>query len=560
MPGNRRSECRRATTSALVGALVAILLLPTAVLGVDPASPDTSPEPMAQTLPTEVPESASPSPLVDEPSSEPSDTPTDSPEPTASESSEATDPPTSPSPDPTESASASPSDPATPTPTTPEPSTSEPTEQSPTPTGSTSGPQTVRPLAEGDVTPLNGYRYTETTAAVHSHRDRSSSVVTTLAANTRVSVTEAVVQGGETWVETSAPAAGFVDGSLLSETSAPQPLSGMRRANVSTTLRSAMDPAAPVVVSIGTGAYVDAESTAYDSAGRRWLLAHDTIGSRTYRGYMLWSKTTTIRAALSGTWTVLRSTSMNRYALSGTAVKTIGAGTLAQRHWSVKDTGNVSWTYATVGSTSGWILSGYLTPPFKQYLWNRKNPVTQQYTNYWCVPASVQTELNIGLNGYSTSYWFQSKAYTYGRAHMGYTVSGRGLDPQSWQLSLSYFDYMFSSRQVDYVDATYSSCSGAIRAGVVQMRKTGLPVGLLVYYGGHAWTMIGYTATADPLKTSAWKLTGIYVAAPFRAWTDPPAGTFYTTTAFRQKMTPYYEASRWTRWNGLYTIVLPVAG
>ena len=45
--------------------------------------------------------------------------------------------------------------------------------------------------------------------------------------------------------------------------------------------------------------------------------------------------------------------------------------------------------------------------------------------------------------------------------------------------------------------------------------------------------------------------------APFRAWTDPPPGTYYSAAAFAAKSTKYYEPERWTRWNGTYVLVRP---
>ena len=72
-----------------------------------------------------------------------------------------------------------------------------------------------------------------------------------------------------------------------------------------------------------------------------------------------------------------------------------------------------------------------------------------------------------------------------------------------------------------------------VLGSVERMRSTGYPIGLLVYHGGHAWTMIGFTATADPALTPHYQVTGVYVAAPFVAWTDPRPGTYYTTSQIR---------------------------
>jgi hypothetical protein len=281
---------------------------------------------------------------------------------------------------------------------------------------------------------------------------------------------------------------------------------------------------------------------------------YDSAGTL-YRGYQLWTETTTVPVAVGGSWATTRATSLYPYAMATTAVASLANGAVVGRRFRVTDTSNVGWTNVKVGTKYGWVRSDYLTPPYRQFVWNRSNPNVQQYTNYWCVPASVQSELNMTLNRYSTSYSYQQSIYNVGRNNLGYWVGGLGLDPQAWRVTLEYFD---SPAALDYVDATYSSYTSALTAGVLQMRKTGRPVGLLVYSGTHAWTMVGYTATADPLKSSGFKVTGVYVAAPFVAWTDPPAGTYYSASAFSKKMTPYWEPVRWTRWNGKWTIVLPL--
>jgi hypothetical protein len=417
--------------------------------------------------------------------------------------------------------------------------------RSPTPTPSPS----PTPVA------LSGYRYTKTAARLYAERNTSSAVRLSLAADTQLAVTQLLRVNGVDWVTARRGTVwGYIQNSLLATTSAPKPLWLVRHTKQWSALRTWMTTSSPMVMAIAPGTHVRTESRALDHLGRAWIKVSVQTSSGTRRGHQLWDHTTTLGIRLAGTWTVLRSTYLYRYAY-GTSLRLrwLAEGTLAVRRWAVKDTAGVIWTWVSVGSSTGWVVSAYLTPPYRQFIWNGRNPVTQQYTNYWCVPASVQTELNIGLNRYSTSYAFQQRVYYYGRANLGYAIQGRGLDPQAWARSL----YYFSGARVRYLDATFGSFASALRAGVVQMRRTRLPVGLLVYYGGHAWTMIGYTATADPLKTSRYAVTGVYVAAPFVAWTDPPPGRYYTTAPFRAKMTPYWEAERWTRWNGRYTIILP---
>jgi hypothetical protein len=54
----------------------------------------------------------------------------------------------------------------------------------------------------------------------------------------------------------------------------------------------------------------------------------------------------------------------------------------------------------------------------------------------------------------------------------------------------------------------------ALRLAARSIRETGKPVGLLVWSGRHAWVMSGFQATADPRKTSSFKVTRAIVLDP----------------------------------------------
>ncbi|MFL5751462.1 MAG: hypothetical protein ACJ767_12685 [Chloroflexota bacterium] len=54
----------------------------------------------------------------------------------------------------------------------------------------------------------------------------------------------------------------------------------------------------------------------------------------------------------------------------------------------------------------------------------------------------------------------------------------------------------------------------ALRIAAASIRQTNRPVGLLVWRGRHAWVMSGFEATADPLKTSDYNVTGAIVLDP----------------------------------------------
>lgn len=546
-----------------------MLLLPATALAADPGATDPADPAALETPLDEL--SASPTPIVEpEPTERPTADPTE--EPTANPTDDA-------SPDPSEGAtpsaiagtpSASPDSTGSPAPDSPAPSATDATPSTDPTTQPTAEVTAPPPPAPATSTPghgthgastsaessgsLSGYRYTISAASLYAERDTSSAVLLALAADTQLSVSESAMHAGQEWITaTRDGTTGYIPASQLSATSALKELVATRYTLRWTALYTAI--LGDVIRSIPVATYVRTEAAALDYLGRRWVRVTYTESGTTYRGFEQWWHTTTVPATASGTWTFIAAGTLKGYPYTeGQVVLSVGAGTQFVRRATATDAYGVGWTKGTVGSTWGWVRSAELTPPYKQYIWNRRNPVTQQYTNYWCVPASVQTELNMALNRTNTSYSYQKWIYGYGRRNLGYWTGGVGLDPQAWERAMSYF----SRYAVNYVDATYSTYSAAIKAGALQMRRTRLPVGLLVYYGNHAWTMIGYTATADPLKTSAFRVTGVYVAAPFVRWTDPPPGTYYSYSAFARKMTPYIEQVRWTRWNGLYTIILPV--
>jgi hypothetical protein len=54
----------------------------------------------------------------------------------------------------------------------------------------------------------------------------------------------------------------------------------------------------------------------------------------------------------------------------------------------------------------------------------------------------------------------------------------------------------------------------ALRLAATSIRETGKPVGLLMWAGRHAWVMSGFRATADPRRTSDFRVTAAVVLDP----------------------------------------------
>jgi hypothetical protein len=79
----------------------------------------------------------------------------------------------------------------------------------------------------------------------------------------------------------------------------------------------------------------------------------------------------------------------------------------------------------------------------------------------------------------------------------------------------------------NYVLRSQPTFEGAVTLAARTMRLTGLPVGLLVWRGRHAWVMTGFRATADPALTNDFTVTSVSVADPWyprnsRTWGPSP--------------------------------------
>jgi len=85
---------------------------------------------------------------------------------------------------------------------------------------------------------------------------------------------------------------------------------------------------------------------------------------------------------------------------------------------------------------------------------------------------------------------------------------GRGASVEGWAAALNQLD------QGPYAVVGYPSMADALYIAARAMRRTGRPVGLLVWGGRHAWVMSGFRATADPAVTDDFRVTGAIVLDP----------------------------------------------
>jgi len=171
----------------------------------------------------------------------------------------------------------------------------------------------------------------------------------------------------------------------------------------------------------------------------------------------------------------------------------------------------------------------------------RSGVFTTQKTWRWCTAAGVQIVRNIVDRQADHSYAAQQRYWTYMRAHNRYAIPAKdGVDPAGWAAGLRH-----------YVDGRYrvvasGSFSHAIRTAVRNLRKTNRPVGLLVAHGNHAWILVGFTATADPAKTTAFDITSVRVVGPL--W-GLQSRTYGFDMRPDKKLTRAQLGHFWTRWH-----------
>ena len=147
--------------------------------------------------------------------------------------------------------------------------------------------------------------------------------------------------------------------------------------------------------------------------------------------------------------------------------------------------------------------------PYSLDLGSRADYVAQ--TNLvQCVGASMQMMLNMIEPGADRSAKTQLKLQTLARKWSPPRLDGgvrKGASVVGWATGLSL------EGAGPYKIVGVDSLDDAMLVAARAMRKTGRPVGLLVWRGRHAWVMSGFHATGDPLLAGS-RVTAALIEDP----------------------------------------------
>ncbi len=188
----------------------------------------------------------------------------------------------------------------------------------------------------------------------------------------------------------------------------------------------------------------------------------------------------------------------------------------------------------------------------------RPGVFSTQATWTWCTAASVQIMRNIVFAGVDHSAASQQRFFTFMRSSNRYQqVSHHGVDPQGFLAGLR-----------RYVDPGYAlvaspTFDAAVRSAVTQLRVTGKPVALIVAGGRHAWVLTGFTATADPARTTDFGVVSVRVVGPLYGRQsvngyDAPPDTTISYAALRRFLLPYRFRFAATPWTGRFVTFQPI--
>jgi hypothetical protein len=177
-----------------------------------------------------------------------------------------------------------------------------------------------------------------------------------------------------------------------------------------------------------------------------------------------------------------------------------------------------------------------------------------------CVGASMQMMLNMMSPRDDRTAATQARLQKLARAWSGPSRNGRirqGASVRGWAAGLTLLG------AGPYVVVGSDTIGEALLTAARAMRKTGKPVGLLVWRGRHAWVMSGFKATRDPLLPGA-RITAAIVEDPLHphgsssTWgRSPSPGEALSVSALGRQFVPRRSSRLNPLLSGKYVIVMP---
>jgi hypothetical protein len=189
---------------------------------------------------------------------------------------------------------------------------------------------------------------------------------------------------------------------------------------------------------------------------------------------------------------------------------------------------------------------------------HRPSDFVSQATKDFCVPGALATMMNLIDRDRTLVHPGQEELNRISRSLSTDRLKGAGSEPEGWAGTLNRLGYgPYEVRSVRTREAAVVVAAEAIRA-------TGLPVGLLVWRGAHAWVMSGFEGVEDPADRSL-AVSAVLVQDPWYPRVSSiwgPGQTPNTRIAVRDLAADYLPwkrpTARYPEKDGQFVLVLPV--
>ena len=140
--------------------------------------------------------------------------------------------------------------------------------------------------------------------------------------------------------------------------------------------------------------------------------------------------------------------------------------------------------------------------PFAMDL-HQKGDFVGEFEDTWCLPAAMQTMMNIMDTGADVSRSTQARLFNLTRS-IDPAPDGAA-EPEAWAKGLTQLGYG------NFEVSIQPSIKAAIKLAAKQIRLTNRPAGLMTWRGAHSWVMSGFEASMDPSVTDQYAVTGVRI-------------------------------------------------
>ena len=140
--------------------------------------------------------------------------------------------------------------------------------------------------------------------------------------------------------------------------------------------------------------------------------------------------------------------------------------------------------------------------PFSMDLYE-KGDFVGEFRDIWCLPAAMQTMMNIMDAGADTTRATQQRLFDFTRAIA--PAPDGAAEPEAWAEGLTELGYG------NFEVSIQPSIKAAIHLAAKQIRLTNRPVGLMTWRGAHSWVMSGFNANADPAQTDDFTVSAVRI-------------------------------------------------